>query len=258
MANYLDFLVALDDHLRDGNLGYVMEGSEMFAISELAGLTQRGDETPAQWVGLLTRDRYIAHSEPGFGDVGPIPNGAYTSYDLARFRDYRVTPTGGEAADRIRRQRREDLTDVTLGTTGADLLRVIPDERHRAAITHSYAALRSALDGERHAAAIGAAKDLVETACKITIQQAGQHLDSSPKLPNLYRQAVEAAGHTDASSDLGRRIASVVQGLAEVRNTSGAAHGQAEPPTATGRDARLAAAAACGLALHLLGPGAAA
>jgi hypothetical protein len=250
----MDFLVALDEHLHDSTLGYVMEGTQMYAISENAGLTQRGDETPAQWVGLLARDGYIAHSGKNFGDHGPIPDGPYTPYDLSRFRDYRVTPTGGEAAARLRQRRREDLTDVALGSTVPDLLRVIPDEQHRGAITHSFAALRSALDGERHAAAIGAAKDLIETACKITIAQTRQQPDSSRNLPALFRQAVDATSRVDASSDLGRRLASLVQSLAEARNTSGAGHGQAEPPTATGRDARLAAMAACGLALHLLGP----
>ena len=165
-----------------------------------------------------------------------------------------MTAVGHETADRLRRQRREALTDATFAGAGVDLLRIVPDERHRAAIAHSLQALRSGLDGDRHTEAIGAAKDLVETACKIVLIQAGQQPPQGAKLPSLYRQAMEAAGRADPSSDLGRSLMTAIQRLAELRNASGAGHGQASPPQVCGPDARLAASAAWGLALHLLGP----
>lgn len=37
--NYLDFLVAFDDHIQAGNLAYVISGHELFGIAHAAGLT---------------------------------------------------------------------------------------------------------------------------------------------------------------------------------------------------------------------------
>ena len=253
MPNYLDFLVVFDEHIRRSSLGFVIYGHELMSISEQAGLSSAGDQTAARWAGELANDGYISHSKPGLGDHRPIPPGAYLPEDLSRFSDWRITPAGRAEADRVRRQHREDLSSATV-TEVPDLLTFIDEEQHRAAITTSFLALRNSLDAGGHAAAIGAAKELIETACKILILDAGHEQAARMDLPALYRRAVAAAGRDAISTDLGRSLATVVQRLAEARNASGVGHGQAVPPEVTARDARLAAGAACAVTFYLLGP----
>ena len=109
MANYLDFLVVLDDHLAASSLGFVIYGHEMHAIAQTAGLAVPGDESAARWTGELVQLGYVVHGPLGLGDGRPLPQGAYTNYDLSRVSDYRITAAGRTEADRVRRQRREAL-----------------------------------------------------------------------------------------------------------------------------------------------------
>jgi hypothetical protein len=103
MANYLDFLVALDEHIAASSLGFVIYGHEMHSIAQAAGLVVPGDESAARWTGELVQLGYVIHGPLGPGDRRPLPPGAYTSYDLARVSDYRVTAAGRTEADRVRR-----------------------------------------------------------------------------------------------------------------------------------------------------------
>ena len=110
-----------------------------------------------------------------------------------------------------------------------------------------------ALDNERWPAAIGAAKDLAEAACKVSIEHAGGTVPASDSLPGLFKKARAAAGAAAAEADLGHRLAAVVDQLGRLRNVAGAGHGRADQREVTASEARLAAAAAAGIALFLLG-----
>jgi hypothetical protein len=166
MPNYLDFLVVFDDHIRQSSLAYVTYGSELDGLAA-SGLVSTDDTYIApRWVGELVAAGYMTHGPLAAGDRQPLPVGAFTSQDLSRVSDYRVTAAGREEADRVRRQRREDLTDIALGGAVARLLHAPMGDEQRAAIMVSATNLRAALDNEHHAAAVGAAKDLVEAACR--------------------------------------------------------------------------------------------
>ena len=125
------------------------------------------------------------------------------------------------------------------------------DEQH-AAITVPATNLRAALDNEHHAATLGAAKDLVEAACKVTIERSGANAPKGASLATLFKRAVAARAADAVGDDLGRSLAASVQRLGEMRNAAGAGHGRATQPEVTANDARLAASAASGLALFLL------
>jgi hypothetical protein len=112
------------------------------------------------------------------------------------------------------------LTDLALG--GApDLFGVPFSEAHRAALASPLTHLRSALDNQHHAAAVGAAKDLVEAACKVVLSHAGSPVPAGASLPTLFKQAAAVAGTPASGDDLGRSLASTVQRLAELRNAVG-------------------------------------
>jgi len=253
LANYLDFLVAFDDHVRPSALGHVTYGHELEGIARAAGLIPPDDQySPARWAGECVAHGYITHNPPGGGDRRPVPSGAYTADELRRFTDWRITPSGRTEADRLRRQRREELTDAALGGLIPKLTLAQMSESQRRAITVPLANLAAALDNERHVAAVGAAKDLAEAACRVVVDCAGAKPASS--LPALFKQALDAAGRDDAATNVGKSLAATVQRLAELRNAVGSGHGRAEQPTVTARDARLAANAACGVALFVLDP----
>ena len=253
VANYLDFLVAFDDHIRPSSLGHVTYGHELEDIAKAAGLMAADDQySAARWAGECVAYGYITHNPPGGGDLRPVPSGAYTADELRRFSDWRITPTGRSEADRLRRQRREELTDAALGGLISKLALAQMSEPHRRAITMPLANLAAALDNERHVAAVGAAKDLAEAACKVIVDRGGEKPASS--LPALFKQTLDVAGRDDAAGDVGKSLAATVQRLAELRNAAGSGHGRAHQPAVTARDARLAGTSACGIALFVLDP----
>jgi hypothetical protein len=225
----------------------------MYGISERAGLTKPGDKSPFRWTGELVHLGYVVHGLPGAGDRRPVPRGTYwTEYELQRLSDYRVTATGREEADRIRRQRREALTDAAMGAVLPRFLRPWMTDAQRRAVAEPLANLRAALDADRRSAAIGAAKDIAEASCKVAIERAGQSVPSAASLSALFKQAAAASGADGAESDVGHRLAAVVHQLGEFRNLAGAGRGRAAQPELSDRGARLAAAAACGIALFVL------
>lgn len=75
MPTHLDFLVALDDHLRNHHLGYLDYGHELYNIAQAAGLCKAGSEQPAQWTGEMVSRRYVKHSRLSAGDRRPLPDG---------------------------------------------------------------------------------------------------------------------------------------------------------------------------------------
>ena len=148
-------------------------------------------------------------------------------------------PTGcaASAAKSRRRARRPHL-----GARARVDERTSPPRHHGAAREPARSARQRAA-----VAAVGAAKDLAEAACKVMVDRAGEKPASS--LPALFKQALDIGGRDDAAGDVGRSLAGTVQRLAELRNAAGSGHGRAEQPTVTARDARLAGTAACGIAL---------
>jgi hypothetical protein len=253
VTNYLDFLAAFDDHVRLSSLGHVTYGHELEDIAKAAWLMAADDQySAARWAGECVAHGYITHNPPGAADLRPVPSGGYTADELRRFTDWRITPTGRSEADRLRRQRREDLTDAALGGLVSKFTLAQMSESHRRAIMVPLANLRGALDSEQHVAAVGAAKDLAEAACKVVVDRAVAKPASS--LPALFTQALAATGRDDAAEQVGKSLAATVQRLAEFRNVAGSGHGRADQPTVTARDARLAGTAACGIALFVLDP----
>ncbi|MFH1373062.1 MAG: abortive infection family protein [bacterium] len=111
--------------------------------------------------------------------------------------------------------------------------------------------------------AIGTAKELIETICKSILEKRGEEVPSSIDLPKLVRLASKTLKLTPADiSDEARAVetirrllnslATITQGMAELRNQYGTGHGR----TATSRGlqprhAKLAVGAATALAVFL-------
>jgi hypothetical protein len=255
VVNYLDFLLALDSHIRGTPDGCVRGGYEVHEIARKAGLVEAGNEVAANWTGILVELAYLTHGPASMGDQRPaIPGRMWDSSQVQRFADYRLTSNGREEADRLRRQAREQRTDAALGNGLPQLAPAWLSESQLRAVAEPIGALQAALDTDRDGEAIGAAKDLVEAACKICIERAGQSVSANYSLPTLFKQACGAVGD-DASvgDDLGRSLTATVQRLAELRNAAGAGHGRASVPDRSAREAYLAASAACGVVAFLFG-----
>jgi len=106
--------------------------------------------------------------------------------------------------------------------------------------------------------AITAARALVETACKTVLEELGEPIDERDDLPGLYKRTalalkVDTTQHEVVYRQILQGLASSVQGLAELRNKLGDAHGprrggaRAQP-----RHARMAAGAAMTIATFLI------
>ena len=152
----------------------------------------------------------------------------------------------------MRRLHRETATDAVLGTSFPTLVRAWMSEGQTRAISEPLIRLREALDNQRHPAAIGAAKELVEAACKVVIERAGQSASNGASLPTLYKQAHAAQGVDASGGSLGTSLTSTVQRLAELRNAVGTGHGRASSSDVPARDARIAASAGLAIAEFLL------
>ena len=100
----------------------------------------------------------------------------WSDRELQSFALYRVTATGRQEAERLRRVRREHLIDAALGQAlmpaSVDLTTVAAQ-----AVGRPLRDLRAALADERPAAAVGAAKELVEAACKVVLAEHGETAD---------------------------------------------------------------------------------
>jgi hypothetical protein len=254
VPNYLDLLRALDEFTRDSSAGYV-HGSDVFGVAASAGLAAWGDAQPASWMGQLQDLGYVEHGPLSGGDRAAIPRGAlWTHSDLQRFTYFHVTPRGREEADRMRRLERERGTDAALGVVWPDLVRPWMSDAQTRAITVPLKTLVTSLDSEHGGSAIGAAKDLLEAACKLTIEHAGATAPPRAPLPALFAHAIEARPLGDAAGrKVARSLAATVQALAELRNEAGSGHGRVEAPVVPVGAARLAASAGVAVAAFLLG-----
>lgn len=108
------------------------------------------------------------------------------------------------------------------------------------------------------AAAITAARALVEAACKAVLERLGQPINERDDLPALYKKAAAALRLDPTQHEQAiykqtlQGLVSTVQGLAEVRNVLGSAHGKrANSVRPAPRHARLAASAAWTVATFL-------
>ncbi len=244
MANHLDFLDALAAHTDSAPSGQVSTGYEMHQIAWAAGLAENANTIAAMWTGQLVDLGYV---EPGpvLGTRAAVPRRvSWTDHDLQSFSDYRVTGAGRQEVGRRRRAQRNEETDATLGyrLIGSD--RFSPNAA--AAVGRPLQDLRAALEDERPEAAVGAAKDLVEAACKVVLDAAGTPAGNRSSLAGLFSDARRVLGIADA--DLGRSLSATVQRLADLRNTVGAGHGRSVASGIGMAEARLAASAASALA----------
>jgi hypothetical protein len=253
VPNYLDLLVAFDDHIRDSNLAYVIYGTDLFGIAQAAGLTGPLDQVVVQWVGKLVDDGHMVHGPLGGGDPRPLPAGRFwTQHELSRVSDYAITYTGRTEADRVRRQRREAVTDEVMGVVFPALRGLDVPEAQRRAIEVPLVGLRAALDSERYEGAIGAAKELVEAACKLVLARAAVEPSARASVGSLAKQALAATSDGPENEDLARRMSGVVEALGDLRTEVGTGHGRAEQQAANAEVARLAASVACGIARFVL------
>lgn len=102
------------------------------------------------------------------------------------------------------------------------------------------------------AAAIGSAKELIESVCKLVLDDYSVAYGRGDPLPDLYKRAAaqlglvreavpESAKGSAAAKKVLQNLMTTVQGLAEIRNELGLGHGRAVPSPALTRHARLAA-----------------
>lgn len=116
--------------------------------------------------------------------------------------------------------------------------------------------------GTDPAGAITSGRSLVEAACKFVLEEHGEAVDSSTELPKLYRNAAKLVRlDSDNAADAALRrllqgCATVVDGLSEVRNKMGDAHGpgrrSAKPAKRHAEFAVMVAGAVAGLLLATL------
>jgi hypothetical protein len=248
--NYLDFLVVFDDHFRTTHDDYIQDWSELHRIAQEADLETRELPQAARWAGELYGHKYLTCQSRRLNqDMPPLP---FTDGDLQGLGEFRITPLGREEADRVRRQWREADTDALLGLRFPDLDRLAANDMQRRAIEGPLRHLREALDQEQWDRAIGSAKDLAEAACKVTIALAGGETSSRDDLPALVRKALQGTTGDQSADDLAKRIVSITQQLAHVRNTTGTGHGRDEQPDVSRRTGRLAADSALAVAEYVL------
>jgi len=111
--------------------------------------------------------------------------------------------------------------------------------------------------------AIGTAKELVETCCRTILREQSKLVDRSCDIPQLVKAVLkelpllpenvpEFGKGTEIIKRLTSNLASVLQGLAELRNLYGTGHGkEAETQSITPRHAKLAVGIAATLATFL-------
>lgn len=112
-------------------------------------------------------------------------------------------------------------------------------------------------------AAIASSKELIETTCKLILDDYGEPYASRDEVMDLYKKVAgvlklkaedipDSRRGSEAAQRALRSLVSVVQSLAELRNAIGLGHGPAAPQPAEIRHARLALNAATGVVEFLL------
>ncbi|MCC6832861.1 MAG: abortive infection family protein [Thermoleophilia bacterium] len=215
------------------------------------GLVGQGSEARiAQWVGELVGAGMLGFHATS-GGARPLPVGSvWNEGELQIHHWYFVTDVGSADAAETRRLESRDRALVALIPERA--LAALSKEG-RAALEEPASALEQALRDERHAAAIGSAKELLEAACRVILTAGGDAPTPSEGLTALVKDVM---GNDQQPSkrvqSLARRLASVADALAVLRNEAGSGHGRAQPSSATAADAELASGAAITLVRYLL------
>jgi hypothetical protein len=124
-----------------------------------------------------------------------------------------------------------------------------PDVRLRAQLETTLQRLRRDLETDPPAA-IAHCKELIETQCKLILDELGESYSARDDLSDLYGAASRALGIHAASvtgdsraaesvRSMLRNLASMVKNIGEARNSMGTGHGRAHPSPAEPRHARL-------------------
>lgn len=257
-VGHLDLLEALDRATR-GAVGDIATGYDVYLLALRDRLVANADQaTVARWVGDLVSAGYVEPLSSQGGQEGLPPRGVpWTDRELQAFLRYTVTAPGRTEADRVRRLRREQQTDATLGARYPVLAHSWLQPSQREALARHLRELGAALDDERAAAAVGAAKDLVEAALRMAIfRRTGQQPSPRTSLPSLVSavlpQTDSQAPELPGVRQIARSLAAATTALAELRNIAGTGHGRAEPVDVELRQARLAGSAACAVAEFVL------
>ena len=112
--------------------------------------------------------------------------------------------------------------------------------------------------------AIGTAKELVETVCRTILDERNIPIEGSPDLPKLVKQTAkelkltpsdipDEARAADSIKRLLSNLATITNGVAELRNSYGTGHGKSAKSKGLGpRHAKLAVGAASTLAIFLV------
>lgn len=106
--------------------------------------------------------------------------------------------------------------------------------------------------------AITASRALLETVCKLVLEELGESFSEADDLPSLYKKTsvalkLDPTQHEAVYRQTLQGLVSAVQGLAEVRNRLGDAHGKGRAAArAQPRHARMAAGAAMTVASFLV------
>jgi len=112
-------------------------------------------------------------------------------------------------------------------------------------------------------AAVGSAKELVESVCKFILDDYSVEYDKNESLLDLYKKTAKAlklnreavpdsAKGSESAQRVLQNLATAVQALAELRNELGLGHGKTKPSPAFARHARLAFNASRSVAEFLL------
>jgi hypothetical protein len=209
-------------------------------------------ETVARLVGDLVTGGELAFRSKHPGSRTPPPGVGWTSSDLQSHLRYSLTEAGRREADRARRLRRDHAAGNALEGRFADGELDVLGPDGAEAVLHHVAELETALRESRWPAAVGAAKDLVESAAHAALAARGEPAAPRTKLQVLVRTAVAAEAEPYTGWSLSRSVATVAQSLGELRNAEGSGHGRAAPPQVTAVEAEFAAAISVSLARLIL------
>jgi len=259
VATAADLCELIDRLQRSANGSMSLEtGYALYEAVVRDGLVEAGpntQDTVAGWVGDLVNDGRL---RPGsrHGGSPEVPLGvSWSDAQLQSHYRYRLTDGGRADARETRQLRREqDVDRLLTAAVGEDLLAALP-QAARESLEHHLAAVRGALERDDPSAAIGAAKEFVESAAKIALLQAGTQPPAAANLGQLYRQALTCTGRHDPADPgftMARGAAALVDRVAEMRNKHGSGHGRPQPPDAEARDARLAAQIAIAVTVYLI------
>lgn len=235
-------LVALEAAIREGDRP-ITTGYEIHQLAWTTGLCKQPDTQAARWTGYLV--------DQGWLEFGPShhprpPRGVpWSDGQLQAFHNYVVTSDGSAEAQRVRQIDRERLIDELLGI-GWPALASAPEARR--ALLRPLDDLRRALEDSRTNAAIGAAKEVLESAARIRLRD----IEESPRRDANLSALVKAAAEQGSSSAIAHRAAALAEAISEHRNRVGAGHGRSAEAAAELSSASLAAGIAVALARYLL------